>query len=444
MIVKVRARAHADARRGRRAARLAALGAAALLALACGGGGSGGSRQPAPPTAGLQTYSVRWQQPAGASPDGYVLSLGTQPGNYDPSREIQFSASSARTRADGTLTYDIQLDRSRDQFLRLRAYNAGGSSPPSNELRVPALGAASAASTAASSASGASAGPSAASTTRVAAAPTSSAGVSSDGAASLAPTSGDSASAEELYADQPLRSVDLNGVDEFLATTSSAALDPGSGFTLSLWARSDVASVDRRGLLQLGCATQSCGIELVLDGTLEPALELWRTDAAGERTLARRVPIPSLADDWWHVAVALDAEASRVSLYVDGALAAAEAAPAELAGDDSAFRIVLGAVGDGAASWSGRLGHAALFDRALAAAEVEALALGGHELDLRAASSAPALAHYWRLGADSAAVGRDSSARPVPLDDAAGRVDAADIANDAPRARLAGDDPRAQ
>jgi hypothetical protein len=427
------------AARSRALVALAAVG----LAVACGGGGSGAGSSGGGATAGFQAYDVHWQQPPGETVDGYVLALGTQSGVYDASREVEFSISAARPASDGTLRYQISLDRSRDQFLMLRAFNAGGISAPSNELRVPALGAASVASAPAATApSGQQAtanGPSTEAATTAPVTNTSTTQTAAESEAALDPAADAGAS------DEPLRSLDLNGADEHLATTGSAQFAADS-FTLSLWARADEIGIGRASLFRMTCAQLACSVELVLDATAEPALELWRGDVTGVRTLLRRVPLASWGDDWWHVAAAVDGGAGHTSLYLDGMQVAIEAVlptPSEL---DASTRIgfALGAPGTDSAGWNGRLGHAAFFARALDAAEIEAIALGGHSLDLRTARGAEALTHYWRLGADSASVGRDFGAQPLHLDDPAGFVDGADIANDAPLARPAGSDPRTQ
>jgi hypothetical protein len=389
---------------------------------------------------------VHWQQPPGESVDGYVLSLGTQSGVYDPRREIEFSAASAQTDADGTHRYEITLDRSRDQFLMLRAYNPAGISAPSNELRVPALGAASMMSaTAAALPVQLSAGGGASEESSPVAsepAPATSAAVS---AAEASPRDAEE-SISPSAADEPLRSLDLNGADEYLATTGSGTVITSRSFTLSLWARTGAVGIGRMGLLRLGDAPLASSVEIVLDATGEPALELWREDGNGVRTLVRRAPLPSLGDDWWHLAASVDAGAGRTSLYFDGVLLAIEAGLPTPAPLDASARIgfALGAPGVDSAAWNGRLGHAAFFARALEASEVEAIALGGHLLDLRSASGSDALAHYWRLGADATSVGRDSATPPAHLDDAMGFVDGADIANDAPLARPIGADPSTQ
>jgi hypothetical protein len=186
-----------------------------------------------------------------------------------------------------------------------------------------------------------------------------------------------------------------------------------------------------------------CELATVLSDPSDAALELLRADAGTSPLLVRWIPAPAVGADWWHLALSVDAE--RASLYVDGQLLASEAAtivpPEVLAGEP--VRIVLGAPASAdTTGWAGRLGHAAWFDRALGAGEIAALALGGHELDLRDGSPAPM--HYWRLGADSSAVGRDFAAGTLPLDDPLGGVDAADIAIDAPLARTAEEDASAQ
>jgi hypothetical protein len=370
-----------------------------------------------------------------------VLSIGTRSGRYEDS--VDFPASAAQQLSDGTWEYDIQLDRARDQYLRMRGYNEAGYSPLSNEIRVPRLGATTASAASAPAAAQASALSASASappetpSASLAAAVTSAREESADASASLAANA-------TPPTDEPLRSVDLDGDAEQLAATRDAR-PTAAGFTLALWAKASPSAVGRRGLLHLTCAGSPCGFAVALGDPLDPSLELLRADARGAWSLVRRIPAAGAVSGWWHLALSVDAARELASLYVDGELLASEAAtivpPEILAGEP--VRIVLGAPASAdTTGWAGRLGHAAWFDRALDAGEIAALALGGHELDLRDGSLAPS--HYWRLGADSSAVGRDFAAGTLPLDDPLGGVDAADIAIDAPLARTAEEDASGQ
>jgi hypothetical protein len=390
----------------------------------------------------VQPYTVRWMPSSSQGVQGYVLSLGTASGAYQAAREVSISVASATPGAGGTLTYTIQLDRARDQFLAMRAFNANAFSVFSNEIRVAATTASSAAPTLASASTSTStsaslqASGSAGSTSRA---------IAGGGATSsaLAPGEAD-ATDSETDAASGFASLDLNGEDEYLATTLAAPLDLAGGFSASLWAKAPQDGAGRRGLLQVACADQSCALEVSLvQGAGLMQVELRVFDGVGGTDEVREAPVAVTPDEWWHLAVVLD-PAGSTRLYFDGEVvldAADVRLPAGLIAAEHA--LALGATEAGrAAPWLGRLGHAAVFASALGAGEVAEISLYGHELDLRgdlgAYRSSDALAHYWRLGDDASAVGVDSGSAALDLDDPYGNVDGSDVVRDGPESLASG------
>lgn len=433
-------------RRGKRSRSILALGALGFAVGGCGGGGGdSGGNGGGGGGANLQAYTVHWMQPAGPAADGYVLAYGTESGRYDD--QVDFPRSAAQELSDGTLNYDVVLDRAQDQYLIMRAYNGDGYSAPSNELRIPRLGAARAAAAPSGAAAAITSSSAAATAEPEASVAAADPGANASQAVSVEPAAVLTADAA-ARTDEPLRSVDLDGDAEHLAPTQDALSPASAGFALSLWARASPEATGLGTLISLKCG-KACGLALAYDAGREPALELLRADPTGQASLVRRIPAARAAGGWWHLALSVDAERELASLYLDGEILGVEPTatlPPELI-RGGPFRVELGAGAFQATrGWRGRLGHAAWWERALDAAEIEALALGGHELDLRVPPYVGALApiHYWRLGADSSAVGRDFAAGTLPLDDPLGGVDAADIALDAPLARTAEEDPSGQ
>jgi hypothetical protein len=434
--------------RSRRFAVASLIAVVSMMATACGGGGSsGGSGETtggSSSAADLQPYTLRWQQPAAASITNYRLSVGSRSGQYES--QVNFSSTQVAVAADGSLSHSITLDRSRDQYLVMIAMNSTGSSPSSNELRIPALGAPGAAaitSTSQTARPGPSVSPSMAVVSSAALvggiAPASSA-LASDNAPSAA-VSRDTA----VMGDEPLRSLDFNGIDQSLESLSAVAR--GASASFSIWAKMRDAATGRRGLAELTCPTRGCGLELEVDTGVSSQLELWGTGATGDRVLIAKVPVAASAGDWWHVGLVIDFAAGRASVFLDGT-AVLVASSSAIGGDflqEDGLLVTLGATGGSeVATWNGRLGHAAIFERSLSADEIEAIALGGHDLDLRTFGIGRSPAHYWRLGADPSNVGRDSADHPIDLEAQTGEVHSAHIAIDAPRGRSAEDDPTAQ
>jgi hypothetical protein len=373
--------------------------------------------------------------------DRYVLSLGTSSGAYDASREITISVQAATRRSDGSLSYDIQLDRSRDQYLSMRAAAGSQLSPPSNELRVPALQGAASATAAVTGASATAVASSAslqpAAAMRSAASAPFASGSDLTSAARTSLASGAEGALESAATTAPAAaSLDLNGSDEFLASTEAAAFETRD-WTVSLWGKVPLGDSGRRGLLRLACVDDTCAVELSLVYAAGgPVFELRAYDAPSNEA-AWRSPAPILPGVWWHLAVAFDPVTATARVYVDGELVAEHPGADFIAALTAVpLRVTLGATDGRIGPWRGRLGHSAIFARALGPEEITELSIRGHEVDLRADlgayHGAAALAHYWRLGALAATVGLDFVALPLDLNDPAGNVAADDVVADAP------------
>jgi hypothetical protein len=383
---------------------------------------------------------VRWVPSTSADVQGYVLSIGTSSRNYNTANDVQIPLQAASAGANGTLTYTIQIDRSRDQFLAMRAYDAASFSQFSNEIRLGAVVASTAAPSSGSTSTD--------STDAVVASASAlrslgSSGGTSASAAPDADAGSADAAAEEQTADsaEAFVSLDLNGADEYLATTVATPLDLSAGFSASLWGKTPIDGSGRRGLLQVACAegASPCALELALvNGANGPAIELRVFDAASAADDVQETPAPIANDEWWHLALVLDPAAATARIYLDGELLS-ERTGLQL--PESMFTaehlLSLGAADSTrAAPWLGRLGHVAVFSAVLGAAEIAEISMRGHDLDLRgdagAYQASGSLAHYWRLGGDPAAVGSDSGVAPVDFDDPYGNLDADDVVRDAP------------
>jgi hypothetical protein len=86
--------------------------------------------------------------------------------------------------------------------------------------------------------------------------------------------------------------------------------------------------------------------------------------------------------------------------------------------------------------FDGSVGHVALWNKQLSAAEVAEIHNRGHAIDLRSNTgayvSATNLRRYWRLGEIPSALGTDFVPNaPVPLDQTVG-LDGSDVVIDAP------------
>lgn len=375
---------------------------------------------------------MRWMPSSSTDVTGYLLSIGTSSGSYVASMQVNIPLASASAGSGGTLTYTIQLDRSRAHYLAMRAYDgASNYSVYSNEIQVAAL--------AASSATGTSGG----SGTSMSSASTSSAmsALAASSATASSASGSDSDAGGTLAAQMAMGSVslDFDGSTEYLASSVAAPLDAAAGFTASLWAKAPVDAAGRRALLRVASASGTSGLELsVVSGSAGRSLELRAFDTAAALDDVQETPAPIADGEWWNLSLVVDPARGTAQLYLDGEpLASMGASGISTALAAESFFVTLGA-GDveRAAPWLGRLGHAAIWDAALGAQEIAEISTLGHALDLRVASgdyrAADALAHYWRLGSDAAAVGFDYGLLPLDLDDADGNLDVADVVGDAP------------
>jgi hypothetical protein len=77
---------------------------------------------------------IRWLQPEGVEPTGWVAHIGTEPGVYV--QEIDLGA--VQPNSTGRRTAYLALDSMTDYVVALSAYNAAGESPLSNEIAIAA------------------------------------------------------------------------------------------------------------------------------------------------------------------------------------------------------------------------------------------------------------------------------------------------------------------
>jgi hypothetical protein len=235
-----------------------------------------------------------------------------------------------------------------------------------------------------------------------------------------------------------MSSVDLDGTNEYLASSQALMVGVGDRFTFSMWARSTASDTQRRGLFALRGSAQ-------VPGSLEVAatgrdLELAVYDASGGSVFQAGYTDALLPGEWQNLVVAYDAQLdSEPAVFVDGVLVSASTSSGAVAFSDGARHVLLGGGAVAATgTWQGTLGHAAVWDQALGDAEIAEIAAGGHALDPGVETGdyhgQDALLHWWKPGADPAAPGSDygPAAVPIDLDDPAGNVDDSDVTPDGP------------
>lgn len=374
------------------------------------------SQPPTTPPPAIAAYSVRWFPSTSTGVVGYELTIEHPPSNSVRTVDIPLSAA---RRVDNQLRYEVNLETDRDHVLSMRAYDGSSESPPSNAIVVRST---------ALIASTMTAGPSAARVDEPTTGSTSSLGTGSlatffepsaagagpsaageePGAANgsdptASPTGDDAAAGESAFDAGSVVSLALDGSGDHLvgyrAESAAELLDGQGDATLAVWLRPALDDAERRVVFSLADAeaAEFDRIELAIVGG--DGLELVMRDAAG-RVGYRASFAEALASDvWQHVALVLEPGADvPLALYVDGMPVAGDGVASGMPASPSSagvLRIGAGSQGDG---FSGRVGHAALWARALGEDELVVASVRGHALDLRAGDGGAALAHYWRLG----------------------------------------------
>ncbi len=378
-----------------------------------GGDSSGGGTTPIGGTpsdpVAVVPYTARWMPSTSPGVEGYTLSIGELSGPH--LRDVHIPVGSATSFTGGGLSFPVDLETDTDYVLTMRAYSADATSPPSNAIVVRGSDLMATASAAmAGTAQAATADPVVASSTTTAA-------TTSTHDASTA-SSADANTAVEPASDAWL-SLEFAGNGAYLAGTLDARIE-ASALTLTTWLRPVVDGAEQRTLAELIDAEGVSRLSLtVVDGS---GLRVTLRDAIGN--VASEADFAGVLehDVWQHIALAIDPTAvaplalsvgSVVMQPVSDAAAPGLDALADLSGE-----LRLGG-GDADAGYLGRMGHTAVFARALDATELEVMDADGHahdpRTDLAADPNGEALLHYWRLG-EGVEVETDLGSSDWPVD----------------------------
>jgi hypothetical protein len=404
---------------------------------------TGGTTTPPQTSTPPRTYPMSFLPSPSGTVAGYEVSLGQSTGSYDTFIDLPLNSI---TVSNGTWTHDLTLDADRDYFIVLRAYNAGGMSVNSNEIRVAAL-----VSNATGGSSGGGSSSAQASTAASIAGPLA-AVQASPGSTSLGRPASRSqlADAEEPSQERArlgdsMTSLDFDGSGEHLVSTVSAPLGTVDTFSVSVWARPVLDSAERRTMLDLRGEADSNANRLTVAVVNSTDVELTLHDSSGAVLHQARFAEALLDGEWQNVAVVFDAGRDlEPRFYVDAEqqiAAASHSAEGAWAMSDSPRRVFLGADASGEGhSWRGQLGHVGVWNTALSELAMLEVSAMGHGMDLRNPGidyrGQVALLHYWRLGDESNGIGFDYAVAgvPVDLDDESAGIDGNDIVEEAPAA----------
>lgn len=337
-------------------------------------------------------YTARWRPSSSPGVEGYVLSIASTTGAIQSEYDIPLAQAGVST--GGVLSYTIDLETDRTHMLRMRAYDGDVTSAPSNAVFVSpdaliagAAGSGASAALAPQTASAAGASPSS--------------GATGSGDVAPSPTATATASAEDpiTAATEAWVSLELAGDGAHLVSTLDARLE-ASTVTLTTWLRPFVDATPERVLAALTDADGTRRLALtVVDGS---GLRVTLRDATGGVAAEAEYVGVLEHDVWQHLAFVIDPTVGvPLELRVGGELLTPLAA-ASAPGID-ALQGLTGVLSVGGADldagYLGRMGHTAVFARALGADELVAMDLDGHAHDPRTdLVDDGGLLHYWRLG----------------------------------------------
>jgi hypothetical protein len=173
----------------------------------------------------------------------------------------------------------------------------------------------------------------------------------------------------------------FNGVDGFVEVSDSPDLTPPSNsVTLDAWIRPDVLSGPRAIVPKYGAGLNLSWVLMDLDGVVR-----FGVYEAGTVDLGRVVDTTSpvlTVGEWQHVAGTFDVATQDIEVYVNGLEVSTVLSPSQTqstitAIKDSSSPVRIGALQTGDFNlnyfWSGLIDEVEIFDRALAASEIQSI-----------------------------------------------------------------------
>jgi hypothetical protein len=166
----------------------------------------------------------------------------------------------------------------------------------------------------------------------------------------------------------------INGTSQYVTVSNAAPLNITSAITLAAWIRpTKVATASILNKATFNTSPSVFGYELNLGSGGIPFVRLFNdTQADGGGRLNATVPYPTDGVTWMHVAATYDG--ATIKMYVNGVLNVTRASTGPLTTNSLPF--VIGATSDGntARVFPGAIDDARIYNRALSASEVAALA----------------------------------------------------------------------
>jgi len=239
-------------------------------------------------------------------------------------------------------------------------------------------------------------------------------------------------------------SIDFNGVDEEMANVGPNTIGVADVWSLMLWINRDSTSTGQTSQLSIfdiGGVTGPNIIRVESRGNeVQNPLTVILTRPTGVVFKNYRYQSPAAGkfpyDEWRQVIVIWDG--TTLSAYDNGVNVDASASKVtDITGTmtDTARSVFIATRGTGQLNWIGLVHSVALWDVDVTSAVTEIYNDGvASTFNLRDASFAANLQHWWRLGQDSTDLGKDSARTSAPIDvnvDSA-NITSADIVSESP------------
>jgi hypothetical protein len=164
--------------------------------------------------------------------------------------------------------------------------------------------------------------------------------------------------------------VQLDGADDHvrLGAANLPALMQAKSMSLWYWTATDTRSIQRKCLLVMENLTAQVSVQL---GIEYGAVALWTWASASARIAA---PQPAALSQWHHVGYTYDGQTHR--LYADGALIGTSTFTVSAVATTDVFLGLFHPVDEPKERFGGRIDDVRIYDRALSAGEIAALAAG--------------------------------------------------------------------
>ncbi|MGE9296968.1 MAG: LamG-like jellyroll fold domain-containing protein [Puniceicoccales bacterium] len=162
---------------------------------------------------------------------------------------------------------------------------------------------------------------------------------------------------------------DFDGVNDYISAGNDSSMNLASDHTVAAWIRIDGA-MPAPGVILRWNNTTAIGLRVHDDGQI---LYHYRDTSNSFRSINDSGDLRATPGEWHHVAYTLDRSSSEVSFYIDGQLSSVGHWSTHIPVTTSAGYMNLGGM-SGAQWFNGALDEVMLFDRALTAAELRALA----------------------------------------------------------------------